>query len=859
MVALYRSGRQADALEVYTRTRDELDEALGLEPSVSLRSLHERVLRQDESLGLQPEMAATMPVASQRSKGDGEPAAPTNLPTVVRPLIGRDTQLESLAGLLGGVRLLSLIGPGGAGKTSLALATVVRTSQAYPDGAFGVRLASVDSGDQVPLAVADALGVPLDGAAAVRDVRQRLVSYLSRRRMLLLVDNCEHVVDAAAGLIDDILGRCPDVTVIATSREALAVPDEVQVTVGPLETPPEGTSPERVLEYPASQLFAERARAVRPGMVFDGDDLLAVGRITRALDGIPLAMELAAARVASMSPVEISDRLEHRFSLLTSGARTAEARQQTLRATVDWSYALLSEVERTVFNRLSVFQGGWTLTAAEAVAGDDTLSTGEILDTIGRLVERSMIVVEPGTTTRYRMLETLRQYAAEQLAASDEADDLADRHALYFSQVAEQAEVELRGHGQRETLRLLREEQPNIRAAISWLSRPGGDIDSALVTAGSLGMFWHLGRHLEGREVLGRLVAAGTGSPAARARALQAVSIVERPRGCLVHPSPRCAETAEESLSIFEDLGDSWHAALSRVLLAVEGVTGAHQERSDALLREAGEQFARDGDPWGPAVIGFVRLETAMKAGDVDAAVRIGRATAAAFRQLEDPWGLSATMYHLGWGLRQFGRFEEGARALEEAIDVGASAGLWNTVQWALADLAVEKVHLGELDAGRELFDRAAAASLEVGDGAGEVLAGYGYGLVAEVGGDWAEAGRHYADAVTRFERLGTPVMVGVALAGLGRCAEARDDLTEATAHYDEALALGRRLGEPSVTASSLEGLARLARGRRDLDQADRLLQEATEIRDQFHRPAPPHERRELMSVTEPESSTTTG
>lgn len=848
MVALYRSGRQADALAVYTRTRDELDETLGLEPSVSLRSLHERVLRQDASLGAEPEVAATMPAPSVRSTGDGQPSAPTNLPTVVRPLIGRDTQLEALLGLLGEVRLLSLIGPGGAGKTSLALATVVRTSHSYPDGAYGVRLASVDSGDQVPLAVADALGVPIDGAAAVRDVRQRLVSYLSRRRMLLLLDNCEHVVDAAAGLIDDILGRCPGVTVIATSREALAIPDEVQVTVGPLDTPPDGTPPHEVLDHPASQLFAERARAVRPGMAFAGDDLLAVGRISRALDGIPLALELAAARVASMSPVEISERLEHRFSLLTSGARTAEARQQTLRATVDWSYQLLSEVERKVFNRLSVFQGGWTLTSAEAVVGDDTLMAGEVLDTIGRLVERSMVVVEPGPTTRYRMLETLRHYAAEQLAAAEEADELADRHARYFRRVAEQAEIELRGHGQRETLRSLREDQPNIRAAISWLSRPEGDLDSALVTAGSLGMFWHLGRHLEGREVLGRLVAAGGGSPAARARALQAVSIVERPRGCLVHPHPRCAEAAEESLAIFEDLGDSWHAALSKVLLAVEGVTGAHRERSDLLLREAEDQFARDGDPWGPAVIGFVRLETAMKAGDVDAAVRIGRATAAAFRQLEDPWGLSATLYHLGWGLRQFGRFEEGARALEEAIDVGASAGLWNTVQWALADLAIEKTHLGELPAARDLLDRAAAASQEIGDGAGEVLAGYGYGLLAEVAGDWAEARRHYDLAVTRFERLGTPVMVGVALAGLGRCDEAEGDVAAATDHFQDALDIGRRLGEPSVTAASMEGLARLARGRQDVDEADRLMREATEVRERFHRPAPPHERRALTT-----------
>ena len=228
----------------------------------------------------------------------------------------------------------------------------------------------------MPLAVADALGVPLDGAAVDRDVRERLVSYLARRRMLLLFDNCEHVVDAAAGLIDEILGRCPAVTVLATSREALAVPDEVQVAVGPLETAPEGTPAAQVLQFPASQLFVERARAVRPGMVLDEAALHAVARICRALDGIPLALELAAARVASMSPVEIAGRLDQRFNLLTSGARTAEARQQTLRATVDWSYALLGEVEQRVFDRLSVFQGGWTLTAAEAVVSDESMRAG---------------------------------------------------------------------------------------------------------------------------------------------------------------------------------------------------------------------------------------------------------------------------------------------------------------------------------------------------------------------------------------------------------------------------------------------------------------------------------------------------
>ena len=208
--------------------------------------------------------------------------------------------------------------------------------------------------------------------------------------------------------------------------------------------------------------------------------------------------------------------------------------------------------------------------------------------------------------------------------------------------------------------------------------------------------------------------------------------------------------------------------------------------------------------------LGFVRMETAIKTGDVETAVRIGH-TAAAFRQLDDSWGLSATLYHLGWGLRQFGRFEEGARALEEAIDVAQGAGLWNTAQWALADLAVEKVHLGDHDTARRLFDEAASASREIGDGAGEVLAGYGYGLLAHVDGAWDQARRHYAIAVDGFIDLGTPVLEGVALAGLGRCHEADGDTAAAQARYQEALELGRRLGEPSVTASALEGLARLA------------------------------------------------
>ncbi|MCO1659719.1 BTAD domain-containing putative transcriptional regulator [Pseudonocardia humida] len=837
MTALYRVGRQAEALETYARIRGVLAAELGLDPSPELRALHQRILRQDRTL------AATQRAAADRPRGGAISVASGNVPPPVRPLIGRDEELSSLATMLGSTRLLTLVGPGGAGKTALAMALAHQRATDYPDGAWVVRLATVRTPAEVALATADALGVPLDGAAAGRRADDRVVSYLARRRLLLVLDNCEHVVDAAARLADAVRAGCPDVTVLSTSREALAVPGEVQVSVSPLAVPPQGTSPQRVLDYPAARLFAERAADVRPGLSLDEADLVAVARLTAALDGMPLAVELAAVRVTMLSPVELADRLTDRFALLSSGPRTAEARHRTLRALVDWSHELLSDAEQALFRRLAVFHGGWTLDAAEAVASGPGLDRRTVLDVLGRLIDQSMVVAEPGHPTRYRMLETLRQYAAERLDEAGERDATADQHAAHFRAVTDAAEPDLRGRGQRAALVRLREEQANLRAAMAWLTAHPERATDALHLAGALGWFWHLGRHVEGRQVLRRLAALDCADPAARARMLQAVSLVERPRACLVHPAPVCAQTARESLELFTALGDDGRAALSRVLLAVEGVRGVDVQQSAQLLREAEEQFTGDGDTWGGAVVAFVRLETHLKAGQEEQALATGRAAVAAFRALDDPWGLSAVLYHLGWGLRQFGRYAEAVPVLAEAAAVAASAGLHNTVQWALADLGVTHLHLGDPAAARAHFDRARAASAEVGDGAGEVLATYGHGLLARISGDWAQARVRFTEAVGGFEHLATPVHVGFALAGLARCDEHDDLLDDAAGRYAEVLRIGEDDGEPELRASGLEGLARLAARSGDAQEADRLRARAAAVRERFHRPSPPHER----------------
>ncbi|MFD4605224.1 BTAD domain-containing putative transcriptional regulator [Streptomyces sp. NPDC058464] len=442
--ALHSTGRTAEALAAYDDVRHLLADRLGSDPGPELRALH-------------AELLAPAPTAD-------EPSRPGNLRARLTSFVGREADIETIRGDLAAARLVTLLGPGGAGKTRLSQEAAETVRYAARDGVWLAELAPVDDPADVPEAVLSALGARQavlygGGAETMRaaadrhdDPVERLVEHCARRRMVLVLDNCEHVVDAAADLAARLLERCPDLTILATSREPLGVPGELLRPVEPL--------PEPV----ALRLLADRGAAARPGFTVGADDetAAACAEICRRLDGLPLAIELAAARLRMLTPRQIADRLDDRFRLLTSGSRTVLPRQQTLRAVVDWSWDLLDADERDVLGRLSLFAGGCDLAAAEAVCGPAAL------DALGSLVDKSLVVAAPSGAEgmRYRLLETVAEYAAQRLDESGERAAAERAHLTYYRELARTNEPSLRGPGQRAAIARLQLEYENLRTAL---------------------------------------------------------------------------------------------------------------------------------------------------------------------------------------------------------------------------------------------------------------------------------------------------------------------------------------------------------------------------------------------------------
>jgi len=614
-------------------------------------------------------------------------------------------------------RLLTLTGAGGSGKTRLALEVARDLVEAYPDGAWLVGLAPLSEEVLVPKAVAEALGVLERPQEPLADT---LVGVLGNRQLLLVVDNCEHLIGAAAGLVDKLLDSCPRVRILATSREALGVEGELRWPVPPLLVPdPQGTpSSEQLAAYESVRLFVERARGRDPTFSLGPQNAVAVAEICRRLEGIPLAIELAAARVGTLSLEQMSERLGDSLELLTHGGRTAAPRQRTLKGALDWSYNLLSEPERVLFRRLSTFAGGWTLEASEVVTSSEGLAQGEVLDLLYGLVEKSLVVAEgigEGGRVRHRLLEPLRQYAREKLEESGEAEKVRRNHAAFFVTLAGEAEPRLRGPEDREWLDRLEAEHDNLRAALSWaIEREEAEL--GLMLAGALGVFWNARGHLgEGRRWLEEALAKDPrrASVAARIKALQALFWLTFEQ--LDHDQAEAAAQEAMELSAEVEIGSSLAASV-RTMLAGPAWKRGDYERAQGLLEESLALSREADDNVGIAGSLLQLAGTAWGRGDYERGKKLLEEGITACREVGYTYRLPDFLLSLGFMLMLEGQYERGAALNEEAATLCREHGYKSGLQYVLDNLGWAALLQGDHERARSYYEESLMLCKELGN-----------------------------------------------------------------------------------------------------------------------------------------------
>jgi predicted ATPase/class 3 adenylate cyclase len=676
-------------------------------------------------------------------------ARSTNLPQQVTSFIGREREMEEVKELLGTTRLLTITGTGGTGKTRLAFRVAGDLVPEYPDGVWSVELAPLADPGLVPAAVALAVGVREERD---RPLTETLVSVLKPKRLLLVLDNCEHLLAACAGLADTLLRSCPAVRMLATSREGLNVPGETSYRLRTLSAPDPRqlpSTPDGLIQYEAVRLFAARASAVVPTFTVSGENAPSIAQICCRLDGIPLALELAAARVKALSPEKINERLDDRFRLLTGGARTALPRQQTLRALIDWSYDLLSPAERALLRRLSVFAGSWTLEAAEAVCsdfgfrildfglGDDPsaiqnpkseIQNTDVLDLLTALIEKSLVVYEGEKGERYRLLETVRQYARDRVVESGEEGLLQRRHLEFFVGFAERAEPELIRADQTEWLDRLEEEHDNLRAALACclgqlpvtsgqLSVRSNTEDRQLTTdncqlatglrlAGTLWWFWLVRSYFtEGREWLERAAARGAAAPAsARATVLHGAAYLARVQGQLDHAKA----LAGQALKLWQELGDKQGIAwalytLGFVAHAEDNDEQAKQwsEESLALWRELGD---RRGIAFALEQLGVM----AVGRGDYERGKALATESLALYREVEDKRSIALSQWLLAWTAMTQKEYRSARAYFDQILPLLRELKDKRNAAWVLAWHGRVAGHLGDHTRAARLLGAAA-------------------------------------------------------------------------------------------------------------------------------------------------------
>lgn len=743
--------------------------------------------------------------------------APSRLPARLTTFVGREEELRRVGELLSGQRLLTLIGPGGAGKTRLA----VEAGALEPGEVRFVDLAPLGDGTEVAGALLGALGLresglrPAPGDASVDPV-ERLVTALTGRRVLLILDNCEHVVDEAARLVHRLLSACPELRVLATSREALGITGESLWPLPPLPLPPEGVRAEQALEYPAVRLFAERAAAVSPGFTVDADNVDLVLRICRDLDGLPLAIELAAARLRSLPPAEVAARLDDRFRLLSRGDRTAAPRHRTLRAVVEWSWDLLDAGEQTLARRLTVFSGGVTLEAAARVC---QMSPDEIDELLAGLVDKSF--VHSGPDGRYQMLETIRAFCAERLAEAGERDRLQRAHAEHFFDLARTADPYLRRAEQLDWLDRLAAEHGNLHAALRWAVRH--DTTLALRLVAALSWYWWLRGRVEGAPLAGELLVAVGDEPPDDLGEEWVLCLANAASGNTLDPELSGRLDHAEAIMKGIDRPLRWPGGIVYwALLAGPERTSVEQHRVQLGTDAWSQVISHLGD-------GFQLLFK----GELVVAEPEFEAAYEGFRALGDRWGMANSLDPLAQVADWRGDRERFHALIDRALELVDQLSAYEERADLLALRATTFVRDG--DYARAEADYRLAAEVARRAGAGEKADGmyHGLGEIARLRGDLAQARRYYEASLNSASDnwFATGWTRAQALVGLGWTAEAEGDAERARALHRQGLALAMRRQNVMYVADAVDGLAGTALLEGDGERAALLLGVAAGLR----------------------------
>jgi predicted ATPase/DNA-binding SARP family transcriptional activator len=827
MLALYRSGRQAEAVNSYTELRGRLADDLGLDPGPGLADLYQAILEQ--APGLQCVQAPSTLAARPR----------TNLPAMLTDVVGRTAAVTELRALLNERRLVTLTGPGGVGKTRLALETASQSATAFPEGVWlaelaGPTLAEACTPADVVMAV---LRIRDDSSMDPSDL---LAEALRTSRMLLILDDCEHLVDQTAKLAAQLLQAAPELRILVTSREPLMLAGEVVWPVPPLDLPDPaaGQQPTALAQFSAVQLFVMRAGASAPGFRLDEGNAQAVAELCRRLDGIPLALELAATRVRTLGVHELLARLDDRFGLLVTGHRDAPPRQQTLWAVIDWSWELLTEPERLVLRRLAVSADGCSLHAAEAICAEDDL---DVPGLVSRLVDRSLVVVTDGPDgPRYRLLDSIAAYSLQRLDQAGEVGQTRRRHRRYYTNLAERAAPHLRDHDQRSWLRRLDAEATNLRNALD--SALKDNDPAALRMVNALAWYWFLrGRLTEARRALDEALALGRGSTAAQATAWQS--------GFAALAGERRELAALPPLDGIHD--PTMRATLEWFHAFVASDFG-DPSVSEAMVDQALGSFRALGDRWGIAAALSTRAKLAIVRGDPAAAQVDSQQSLAIFRELGDRWGQLQAIEWLGAAEAATGDHRQAARLHRDGLRMAEELGLWPQAADALSWLGRSALQSGDLAQARELLERAMRLAAEQSYQPGHVFAEIGLGQTARREGKLDIAETHLRCVLQTSQRIGSEPDVArtISLSELGFIAEQRGDPAAARSLHLESLTAAQKLGDPQAVAQALTGLA----GARALggqpDRAAQLLGAA----DAAWRPAgaslPPSDNADVKRIT---------